>query len=269
MYQNYKIRLFEEALINKLYKKKRKIYFKGQFSTWQEASAQCHSYDAEEILDKVLAATLKVKRGEAIYERDSVVFNQIEYAWPVLSGLMFGAARSAGRLNVLDLGGSLGSSYFQNNNFLQSLPEVRWNIVEQAHFVEAGRMHIQDVRLRFYKTIEECMTENKPNIILLSSVLQYLPNPYEVIKELLANRVDIVILDRTSYLNHGDKEVIKIQHVPESIYAASYPCHFFIEYKIISYFEERGYKLLENFDSLDILDSNSTWKGHIFWRINK
>jgi putative methyltransferase (TIGR04325 family) len=38
----------------------------------------------------------------------------------------------------------LGSSYFQNRKFLQSLPDVRWNVVEQPHYVDAGRKYIEE-----------------------------------------------------------------------------------------------------------------------------
>src|ERR1035437_7414303 len=60
--------------------------FEGEFASWDESAARCTGYDAEGILDKVLDATLKVKRGEAAFERDSVLFHGIEYAWPVLAG---------------------------------------------------------------------------------------------------------------------------------------------------------------------------------------
>ena len=83
------------------------IRFEEEYATWQDATENCTGYDAGGILEKVLEATLKVKNGEAVYERDSVLFDHIEYSWPVLSGLMWVAARNNGRLNVLDYGGSL------------------------------------------------------------------------------------------------------------------------------------------------------------------
>lgn len=125
------------------------IRFEGNYSTWEAAAAQCTGYDAAPILAKVLDATLRVKRGEAAYERDSVLFDEIEYTSPVTEALMWAAAQSGGRLDVLDFGGALGSSYFQNRAFLADLPQVRWSVVEQAHYVEAGREHIQDETLRF------------------------------------------------------------------------------------------------------------------------
>ena len=202
------------------------IRFEGDFSTWEEANRHCTGYDAEEILAKVLTSTLKVKHGEAAFERDSVLFDQILYAWPVLAGLMWTAARSGGRLNVLDFGGALGSSYFQNRKFLQPLPDVRWNVVEQPHYVDAGRKHIQDEKLRFYRTIVECLSENQPNVILLSSVLQYLESPTELISELNKVGALCLVVDRTPFALHG-KDKLVVQKVPAAIYSASYPMWIF------------------------------------------
>ena len=77
----------------------------GDYSSWNEAVAASTGYDAELILEKTKTALLKVKNGEAIYERDSVLFNEIQYTWPLLAGLMWVAAQSRRRLNVLDFGG--------------------------------------------------------------------------------------------------------------------------------------------------------------------
>jgi len=228
------------------------IRFEGDFDTWAEANSHCTGYDAEEIVAKVLASTLKVKNGEAESERDSVLFDQIEYAWSVLAGLMWAAARSGGGLTVLDFGGSLGSSYFQNRKFLQSLPNVRWCVVEQAHFVQAGRDYIQDTQLRFYKTIEECLSENQPNVILLSGVLQYLESPADLIGELNKVGALCLVVDRTPFSSQA-KDKLVVQKVPASIYSASYPFRIFSLYE----FE----KLLAR--DWVIVASNLSLDGHV------
>jgi putative methyltransferase (TIGR04325 family) len=202
--------------------KNRAIQFDGDFANWAEASSQCVGYNATTILSKVLDATLKVKRGEAAYERDSVVFAEIEYAWPITSGLMWAAAQNGGALNVLDFGGALGSSYFQNRAFLAALPSARWSVVEQPHYVAAGRKYIQDESLRFYLSIDECCKENEPMVILLSSVLQYLPELDEVVDAINRSTASVLIIDRTPF-NNDDADKICIQNVPDHIYKASYP----------------------------------------------
>ena len=204
------------------------VRFEGCFETWEKASAQCTGYDADDILAKVLEATLKVKNGEAAFERDSVLFDKVEYALPVLSGLMWAAARNGGVLNVLDFGGALGSSYFQNRNFLLTLPSLKWNVVEQSHYVEAGQAYIQDDVVHFYKSIDACLVENMPNVILLSSVLQYLEEPIEIIEKLATVGASVLIIDRTPFVM-GKQDMLMIQHVPTSIYQASYPMWAFSE----------------------------------------
>lgn len=194
----------------------------GDFASWSEAAQRAVGYDSQLILDRVLAATLKVRNGEAAYERDAVVFERIEYVWPVATALMWAAARHAGELSVLDFGGSLGSTFFQNRALLAPLRSVRWGIVEQPAFVAAGRKYVQDERLRFYDSIDDCITDARPNVVLLSSTIQYLEDPYAVLRSLAGAGASVVVLDRTPFSDDG-RERIVIQQVPPSIYPASYP----------------------------------------------
>ncbi len=75
--------------IKKLYSKffaKPKLYgWFGNYAIWDEAKKQCTGYDTTSILEKVKQAILKVKNGEAAYERDSVIFDTIEYSEPLLN----------------------------------------------------------------------------------------------------------------------------------------------------------------------------------------
>src|SRR5688572_21124448 len=76
----------------------------GDFKSWENASQKSEGYSSMEILAKVKKAVLKVKNGEAVYERDSVLFDKIEYSWPLLSSLMWVAAKNNNSLKVLDFG---------------------------------------------------------------------------------------------------------------------------------------------------------------------
>ena len=205
-----------------------------------------------------------MKHGEAVYERDSVLFDSIQFSLPVITGLMLAAARNQGKLCVLDFGGALGSSYFQNLKFISKLASHSWNIVEQKQFVEAGNRYFQNDFLKFYHTINDCLKNCIPDAVLLSSVLQYIPNPEEIIEEVTGIGSYIIIIDRTPYTNSLNNKVIRIQSTPKTIYPASYPIQYFVEEPIIKSFAEKGYDLLETYNSLDKLDSNATWKGHIY-----
>ncbi len=241
------------------------IHFEGPFESWEAASANSTGYDADDILSRVLEATLKVKHGEAAFERDSVLFDNIDYPWPVTAGLMWAAARSDGRLDVLDFGGSLGSSYFQHAGLLSALADVHWNVVEQPHFTRAGRAELQDGRLRFHGSIAECMEESNPNVILVSSVLQYLADPDPVVAELCEVGSSAVIVDKT-VVNASARHRIYLQHVPASIYPASYACRSLSESTLIANFSPT-YRLECAFDSTDpppLAQIGSRYKGFLF-----
>ena len=247
--------------------RKRNIHFEGTYKSWEEAASLTDGYAHGEIVEKVLDSILKVKAGEAAFERDSVLFEEIVYSWPVTAGLMLGAARSNGKLGVLDYGGALGSHYFQNRKILAALGGLSWNVVEQPHYVLAGKRHLEDDILHFYQELDDCVQKTRPNVVLASSVLQYVPNPLETVAALAAIGADVVILDRTPYLKDKSAAIIKIQKVPESIYHASYPCWFLQESQIVRTIEGAGYRALEAFHSLDKLDDAAEWKGHIFCKV--
>ncbi len=233
----------------------------GDYASWQDAQSKSTGYNASIILSKVYAATLKVKNGEAVYERDSVIFDKIEYSWQLLAGLMYAAAKNHGKLHVLDFGGSLGSSYYQNKKFLDGLESVKWSIVEQQGFVNCGKENFTDETVHFYGTVDECLQHQIPNVLILSSVLQYIEKPYELLEELLEYKFDTIIVDRTPF-SQNNKDTITLQTVPPQIYSASYPCWLFNEQKFINKFSD--YKLLESFDALDGITNKYSFKGFIF-----
>lgn len=218
----------------------------GDYTTWEEAKKASSGYETDEILQKVRASLLKVKNGESVYERDSVLFNEIHYSWPLLSGLMLAAATCGENLRVLDFGGSLGSTYYQNKKFLDQLDSVSWSVVEQKHFADAGKNDFADERLHFYDGIESCIHEQDPNILVLSSVLQYIEKPYELLDELLKHNFQFVLFDRTPF-SSNNQDRITLQVVSPKIYSASYPCWFFNETIFLDYFQAKGYALIEKF----------------------
>lgn len=220
------------------------IRFEGDFATWSDASKLCVGYAAEEILAKVLDATLKVKSGEAAFERDSVLFDEVQYSWPVTAALMWAAAQNEGRLHVLDFGGALGSGYFQNRAFLSGLQEVTWSIVEQPHYVNAGLEKVQDEVLKFFPSLECYLKNHRPTVILLSSVLQYLPDADQVCESLRRIDASVMVIDRTPF-SDINVDHICIQYVPDSVYKASYPMRIFSFDKMVNKF--KGWKLVERF----------------------
>lgn len=216
--------MVEKALIfYRRYLKNKQSGWSGDYPSWHAALQHCIGYNADNILKKVKDATLKVKNGKAVYERDSVIFNEIEYSWPLLATLLWVAARNKGKLNIIDFGGSLGSTYFQNKQFLDGLDEVHWNIVEQPDFVTCGKEFIQDDILKFYSSTRDALNEHKADLIIISCTLPYIEDPYKLIGELIHLNIPVIVIDNTPF-NFENRDRLTVQKVPPSIYAASYPC---------------------------------------------
>lgn len=203
------------------------VEWSDPLATWEAAAALCHGYDSDEIFNRVTEATQAVFDGKAIFERDSVLFQDIEYSWPLLSSLM--TVRAArGKLHVVDFGGALGSSYFQNKRFLDEISNVHWTVVEQPRFVDIGKKRFQGDVLHFSESITAASSIEAIDVILFGSSLCYLPTPMEFLSSAEELRIPYLIFDRTPFIT-GPKNLYSAQFVREPIYTASYPCQLFSE----------------------------------------
>jgi putative methyltransferase (TIGR04325 family) len=242
-----------------------KYGFSGNYKTWEDALKNSTGYDSPDILERVKAAMLKVKSGEAVYERDSVLFDEKEYSWPLMAGILRTANSNDGCLGVLDFGGSLGSSYYQCKGFLSTLKKLRWCVVEQPSFVDVGVHTFKNNELDFYPNISLCKKHEEINIILMSGVLQYLENPHDVLQDILSLDVNSIIVDRTPFLEKAHDDLLTVQTVPPSIYTASYPHWFFEKSKFLKQFSNKGYQLVAEFEGYDAANiQNSKYCGFIF-----
>jgi putative methyltransferase (TIGR04325 family) len=200
----------------------RTLRFGGHPADWAEALRMSSGYAASNIIERVTQATRAVVSGAAHYERDSVLFDEPEHPFAVLAAL-WRAAAGHGSLDVVDFGGSLGSSYRQCRPLLEGLSAVRWRIVEQPSFVAAGRREFTTEELGFFDTLSELPAPAAPRVVLASSVLQYLENPHAVLDAFAAVGASHLVIDRTLMCDQPNDRLC-IQHVPAQIYAASYPC---------------------------------------------
>jgi putative methyltransferase (TIGR04325 family) len=148
----------------------------------------------------------------------------------------------------MDFGGSLGSTYFQNKDLLkQANIEIHWNVVEQEHFVRCGKEHFENDELKFSFSIKDVLKTQKINACLLSSVLQYLKNPFDLLDEIYENNIEYVIIDRTLSVENKN-DVSTIQNVQKEIYEAKYPAWFFSIDKFIAYLQIK-YSIIYKWDA--------------------
>ncbi|MBB5437666.1 putative methyltransferase (TIGR04325 family) [Pedobacter sp. AK017] len=217
----------------------------GNYLSWADVLKEADGYDSGIILERTKNALLKVKSGEAVYERDSVIFDKKEYPFPLLTFLQHSASLKGAPLHVIDFGGSLGSTYYQIKEFLNPGVCLTWNVVEQEHYVASGKANFEDGQLKFYNSIAQCIQDKNIDFVLISSSVQYLERPHIFLKELAAYHFDFILFDRTAF--HEEKEDrLTLQIVPPEVYPASYPSWFFNQEKLLSHFAE-GYDVIADF----------------------
>lgn len=206
-----------------------------EVASWDQAVAESTGYTHSTILDRVDAATRQVIAGHAAYERDGFLFSEPDYRWQLATALLRAHARD-GYLRVVDFGGSLGSVYWQHRNLLPT-SGVEWTVVEQPHFVERGKA-LPTTAISFSDNLSAALAA-QPNVVILSSVLQYMADPLQVIDQVVDSSPGSVVIDRTP-MHGGLTNIPTIQRVPPHIYSGSYPAWILSQSQLAHRLEPRG-----------------------------
>ncbi len=244
--------------VKRVFKKK---IWSGDYDSWGQLIDQCSGYSHEVILQKQIESTQAVLSGRAVFERDTCLFYEELFNFPVIASLL--RASEEGRLSVIDFGGAFGSTYHQNKSAFGDF-SVKWGIVEQLHFVKIGRERFSSDVISFHEDLGSAIRAVQPQVLFSSSTFQYLEKPGEWIEKVISCGVPYILLDRISF-NAAPRQRLTKQTVPESIYRAQYPCWFFSEAEFLRFFELQ-YDLIWQFHSLDQADIDSYFKGFFFRR---
>lgn len=224
------------------------VQFSGPYDSLEKAAAASTGYDASGIAEGVVGAMEQVRRGEAAMERDGFTLGMPQYPYQLLTALLHLAGQNGNaKLTVVDFGGSLGSSYFACKPWLQHVRNLRWTVVEQAHFEVIGRNRFADGRLDFSASLDT--TAVRPDLVLASGVLMYLPDPYETLGRLLNMGAEMCVIDRTATVPTAD-DIFTVEHVRSGNYQASYPCRFLSHSKLTTACLAK-YDCVEEFPALD------------------
>ena len=227
------------------------VSFRGRFPDFKAAYEICgEGYGSDSIFEKVTNAALAVKSGRAVYERDGCVFYKAEYYLQLLS-VLYEVFMEFGECKVIDFGGSLGSTFFQNKEkLIRFIPQISWNVVEQRHFVEWGKNNLEDEHLKFFYLMDEV---DRCNCVLFGSSLQYLEDYHIYLKQIADRDIRYLIIDRLPVSN---ETWISIECVHEPIYEACYPLYIICENELIREICSLGYQLAVMW----IKDASEAWQ---------
>lgn len=253
-------------MINRIlnrFKNNRSVCYQGNYDSWDLAEMDCDGYDSDNVFQKMISSTWKVKNNEAVFERDSFLFYEKEYNFPLVTYINKALAESKECREILDFGGAFGSTYWQNRDILPR--DIQWIIVEQKHFVDYGKENFSDNVLSFEYSIDDIAS----NVCALcSGSLIFIKNYLYYLDRLVAKKFEYIIIERTPV---SDKARIWKEIVREPIYDATYPSYVFNEKEFVNYFISNNYILLNSWNSLvdGIVEHDGStviWKSFVFKR---
>lgn len=242
----------------------RVIRWEGDYPSWPAAMRESGGYNEGRILRRSIRALRKVRAGGAKYEQDGVAFDAHPTVWPAMTAIREQVAKSNDRLRLVDFGGALGSLYFKFKPVWDGISDVRWQVIEQAHYVTAGRKEFADERLSFHLFAEAGPLMGESDVLLLSSVLQYLERPHETLDAMLAAHFSLVVMDRTPLITRG-RDRLTVQHVPPALGRASYPCWHFDRDRLLAHFSA-DYEMRMEFPAADGRLEGADYRGFVFRR---
>jgi putative methyltransferase (TIGR04325 family) len=158
----------------------RNIKLRGKFALWEDALKISSGYNDPVILSKSKISIKKIMNKEAKFERDTVLFYNDDPDIQLIA--IIKKLYQNKNIKICDFGGSFGSSYFQNISFLNK-DKIEWNIVEQKKIVKYAKKNIRIKKLNFFSDIDNVLKKDI-DLIIFSSVIQYLEAPYSILKKL-------------------------------------------------------------------------------------
>ena len=140
-------------------------------------------------------------------------------------------------LRVLDFGGA-GGEYFYYFRKIAPNIKIEWIVLETPALVRAmkDQENSADESISWVDLIEEPLTYF--DVVLLSSVLQYIEKPLNILEE-LAKRTNFIIINRLPLITKH-KSIVAVQRTYTSGKRGSHPAHFFNEEDMIATLSEYG-----------------------------
>lgn len=218
------------------------VRYLGDYDSWDSAKKECRGYGDAAIIDKVSGSIGRVLDGSAAWERDGYLFYKQKYAYQICAAILRCAVQNENQgVRILDIGGALGSTYYQNRNYLKDIKKLEYVIAEQDSFADYGRGKLENDELRFIRSTEDYTEYGSFDIVLMSGSLQYIPCDKEIIRKVRKAEPRYIILDR---LLVSDRNRICRETVPKEIYESSYPVRIYRE-EDVKDFWGTDYQLVE------------------------
>lgn len=162
--------------------------FSGLYPDHAAASAGTRSYDDERVVAKLVDA-------QSRFQWDGVLSPLLQQ---LTAALLAGAIRAGGfggRLRVCDFGGGLGGAWTVLSTILGKAVDLDWDVVETPALARAGNAQFAGPGLRFHDSLD-ALEGREHDVIIVSGVLQYLPDPQATFARLACRPHHHMVMNR-------------------------------------------------------------------------
>lgn len=221
-----------------------KVQWKGDYKNYQEAAKACIGYEDSALVEMVFEKA-KLHREEVISQK--TLHADTNFIQTIMGLSLSG---KGDELNVIDFGGGFGNHYFIAKALLKGKYKIKWCIVETTATVNRASDIVSN-ELFFFNDIHQAINKlGRVDVIFSSSTLQYLPEPYAMLKTIIDLKVKYLFIIRIPLLT-GNEEKYALQYskysangpggVPAGMKegVAKYPINFLLKNKVEALIEEK------------------------------
>lgn len=178
---------------------------KQVFPSYEDALLHCgvSAYEGDRVPDVVFRKTKALVNSCQLHRLVGAT-GQVNPVLGVIAARYI--ADSPGVINVLDVGGACGAHYFYAKAALREVG-LRWCVVETESMVARAK-ELTASDLMFVTDVSEgAKSLGKIHLLHSSSTLQYLPDPLEVLSQLISLEANVMLLSRLG-LTEGESYTI-------------------------------------------------------------
>lgn len=162
------------------------------YNSYDCALADSHTYEDPGVI-QVVSSKTEAYRNALLAGKDKTVSNR----QTVQNMFVLSCVWHDRPLDVLEIGGACGASYFELSHLLPRRIKS-WHVVETPAMAAAGRRLLQDDRLTFYDDLDTAVSQlENPDLLMAQGVLQYMRDPLQTLEALLELGFAYVYITRT------------------------------------------------------------------------
>ncbi len=161
------------------------------FSNYEEALKKCgnEGYEDSALCRMIAKKTIKYK--ETLLQQPYHI-NAVQ-CYLVLTIQNVLLQHHVSSLSIADFGGACGAHYFETRRLIQNQIALKWNVIETPGMVKSAYdFKLNNHELNFVSNFDQVDAD----IFYLSSSIQYVPDPYNILNKLISKEYSYILFNR-------------------------------------------------------------------------